>query len=439
MFATDSSTQTSTISFRLKSSANTNLTVEFNGRDIRVADLKDKIAERLLSYSGGANLQLYETSGRLLSDGNEKVPAFSEILVVRTNEVQAGSNIAGMGGGGGVGGATKEKTAGALGTINAAKKQAQEVSIMNRRSELEFGAELTQTHQQKMMMATSITNSNNNNNNNRSNYNNSNNLGMMEKSEEEKLQELQDIVGRDMGVGSSTYGGRGNNNMPYNRGNQQQQQGGPMMMNQQQGGFAAGKSIAAGGQAMAAAPSANYVCHICGEKGHFITHCPKANVGRGNVAGGAPGGRPGGNQHQRRFAQPTGIPESELERCSPEEAMFITRDGQYVRRKMVGLGNTILSDLDTTMSGKAEVVDAPILKCMHCNKIYNDIKHLQKLPCNCATGRIACTKCVDDGVCLEMSDDGPVCGKCGKEIDADEIVPAKLEDLPKSGQRRERQ
>lgn len=473
MFDPSSSHQISTINFRLKSAAATTLSVQFLGRDIKVCELKEKIAERLLAPSG-ANLQLFESgSNKLYSDPNERVAAYSEILVVRTNEVQPGGMMGGMGSGA----APREKLAGALGTMTAAKKAAAEMAALTRKAELDFGAQ--QPHPQHHL--------HHHHHHTSSQYSSfsSNAAGQQRggggvgsgvgKTEEEKLLELQDIVGRDMGIGSATYGGRGGGyggrggrggggftgtasdyNNPLN--------------------FAAGRSVTAGGSAMQAAPSLRYICHLCGQQGHYIEHCPLAQgggfggrggggVGYGVNASAAAGvgGQPAIPQqhhHARRFAQPTGIPESELERCNPEDAMFITRDGHYVKRKLMGLGGSELlscsnNDLTAVISASAASslnqhpsssnaasATIPIIKCMHCQKTYNnDVKQFLKLPCNCDAGRIACRKCVDDGICLEMSDEGPVCAKCKKEIDADEIVAAKVEDFPTSkniGQRRDR-
>jgi hypothetical protein len=189
-------------------------------------------------------------------------------------------------------------------------------------------------------------------------------------------------------------------------------------------------------------PREGYTCYICGRAGHYIEHCPEAssNGGRGG------GGGPGGARHPKRFTNPDGIPESELERVERGDptATFITRDGQWVRRKM--LGASALTHLlainqpasassaaaSSSAAGEPSAVGsssgsgeasasaeakeaAQKLLCVLCGTS-ND---LQRLPCECAA--LLCSDCVDSRI--ELGDEGPECPKCRGAIQLDEIVP----------------
>lgn len=390
----DTGPQTSCINFRLKNATSaSSLPIHFVGREIKVADLREKIAERLQA-ANGQHLILYDgSSGKIFSDAEDKVPAYTEILVVRTIEESsaggAAAAVASRKPSAAVSGMTSGSsvTGGAAGDAKAAAAPAMTKTATGetKRAELDFGGS-GPIHGKGM-------------------------------TEEEAIAALADDVARDTGAGTAQFGGRGAGG-GGNRGGGGAGRGGAgaagMMNNNNNKPLVLSNSNPLG-----QAPSERVTCILCGNKGHWPSECPELqaakNAGRGNNSG-------GGTHVPRRFAMATGIPESELEFCSKEEASHLTSKGEFVRRRVVGLSMGGLLGVSTDNNFSSSSAS---FKCLHCGAQSNDVAFFRRLPCGTAKCCIACKNCVANDKFMNMSDDGPVCVKCGNEIDADEIRTCK--------------
>lgn len=147
-------------------------------------------------------------------------------------------------------------------------------------------------------------------------------------------------------------------------------------------------------------PPPGYTCHNCGLAGHWIQHCPAAKNGNFN--------------RSKVLMAPVGIPESMLERCSPDDPApkFVTRAGILVKRRV---DPTMIQHLTSSDSSAATLEVPEELKCPVCKKLCKDAV---KLPC---CDRTICDSCLTtnggDG------DDGPpLCPLCSEPLMIDDVV-----------------
>lgn len=153
------------------------------------------------------------------------------------------------------------------------------------------------------------------------------------------------------------------------------------------GGFGRGRGD---GMRKGAVPP-NYICHSCGKGGHYIQDCPDAQKGEA-----------------KRFSAPVGIAEAKLERVSADDPgpKYVTRDGQWVRRKLDS------GALATNIPVRTENIPSEI-QCTWCNGVCVEA---QELPCCDA---VVCGPCLDKAV----NENDCTCQSCEESIVLDDVLP----------------
>ncbi|EOB13126.1 ring finger protein [Nosema bombycis CQ1] len=122
------------------------------------------------------------------------------------------------------------------------------------------------------------------------------------------------------------------------------------------------------------APPETYVCFRCGNKGHFILHCPTNEDKAFDIA---------------RIRKPSGIPKDFLVQVKGDDigensGMLVTTEGYYVKAQPQ------IHEWKRNVK-KTNVSQIPnALKCPACNKLYN-----QPIKTNCR--HTFCERCVNIG------------------------------------------
>ena len=130
-------------------------------------------------------------------------------------------------------------------------------------------------------------------------------------------------------------------------------------------------------------PPADYICHACGRRGHYIEDCDNQR------------------SDARRYAAPLGIAESQLEMVDASDATgakFVTRDGRFVRRRveattLASSGAVDQPPLDGGAAGRPNAVpSASLPDDVTCRLCQNLLVHAVAF--TCCQG-LACATCAE--------------------------------------------